>query len=441
MLRARSTRRRGRRGEQGQVLAAALILVFFFALLSVSTFQLASVTQVQHSQAAASAASHWPTDGAGLYGYVDGIRADQPAVCVTGSGGDITFHNSVLNSTDKLTYTTDGCNTVGGSGGGGGSGGKPPGRNCSLCVMNSGLSLSLDRGGLIAGEIDGNGSAQGKHSPICSSIHPVPACDGTGSIGMVDSAGSSGCCNPATHLIGSFTDPLAGAYSLPDPNLPAGTTNGSGVAQPGVWSNLTGKISKGVYVVTGGVTAITVTTQTGLPATPLSNFPVTIFLECPNGSSWKVCAPGGMGGTFPKDNSSPTIAFDGPTSGPYANLAVFADPNNANTIDFNQSEIDLVGTLEVPGMSVVDRGSGSNPSCGINLLNGRLIVGSISFQGSANADGGVSVGGSLPIAAPTNCNVYSDKLSATTPGATQGRTVVQTSLCGGNAIVSFDYSP
>jgi hypothetical protein len=175
-------------------------------------------------------------------------------------------------------------------------------------------------------------------------------------------------------------------------------------------------------------TATTLTlTANWTPSTPAAltayslSAPVVIYLACPTSAPYWSCATAGQAGATVNTSGKGALKLTAPTTGPYAGIAMFSDPNLTDpgsstsvfTIAGNGGDSVINGTLYLPRGSV-DLTGGGMSGTGLSL-GGRLVVRALFMGGNGNS--ALSLGGS-GVPQSSTCYVFNDTLVGTEAGIT-----------------------
>ncbi len=214
-------------------------------------------------------------------------------------------------------------------------------------------------------------------------------------------------------------------------------------------------------------TATTLTMTTPWATTPAAGnqytvvAQVVIYLACPtSGPYWTCTNTGGAGerGGYISVTGQGGLSITPPSSGPYAGIAVFTDPNLIDSNSGCGSSVICTagngggittGTIYAPRGDVSIQGGGSS---GTGLeITGRLVVQSLMISGNSNAQLGFTGPFTTTSAA---CSFFNDTLSGIEGGVagTQVGSVRFETDCGaagingqggtsGSTVISFAYGP
>ena len=472
--------------ERGQVLVLALAYFALLALLGGATLQLMSTQQLQHVADEAQTSQRALIEGAATLAFSDLSRPGSTA-CTGGAspsgvvpGSATTPLNEVLGYTVKACYP-GGSNPTGNSG-----------LSCFLCVLTStsGQTVFAANKGVVTvtapsgtpssqlnAVINSNVSFAGGGGDICSQLPTDPA--GTCSL-QVGVAGTT-YPNPLQQGAGNngstvkpllaISDPFASVFQPPNlgaltaqpspcgGTLTAGGACGAGAtASQGIYtainiSNGTLTLSPGIYVITegfevsghGNITGSGVTIYMGCntggvsPTAAPCSPPASPATSSSAGSTCSPASPVGVQ-SFASLGGNGTITLTAPTSGEYAGLVLFADPNNAASVCTSGSG---TGSLSLNG-AVYGKSYGLDiGGNGIASIVSNLVIGAINIHVSSLANGlKLGTGGSI---SPLSCELYDASLVArASPSGPQyhGRIVFQTQcpLAGGPSIIAISYS-
>jgi hypothetical protein len=185
--------------------------------------------------------------------------------------------------------------------------------------------------------------------------------------------------------------------------------------------------------------------------------PVVIYLACPtSGPYWSCAIPGQSGGHMSVTGQG-RFAVSAFTSGPYAGISLFGDPNlvdpgGGSVLSLSGNGGSFGGTVYLPRGSVDVSAGGGN---GVTVT-GRLIVQSLSVSGNeGDSDSlGLSLPGTGPFGALGACEYYNDSLTGTEANGTSQPAHVQFETGCGSAglsvpglpltptsIINFAYGP
>jgi hypothetical protein len=179
--------------------------------------------------------------------------------------------------------------------------------------------------------------------------------------------------------------------------------------------------------------------------------PVVIYLACPTSGPYWSCATAGQPGGHMSVAGQGSFAVSALTSGPYAGISLFTDPNlvdpaGGGLLSLSGSGGTFGGTVYAPRGSV---DFSANGETGVTLA-GRLIVQSLSVGGDA---GGLTLNGTGPSGGLASCAYYSDSLTGTEANGTSQQAHVQFEIGCGSAglnsqggttptsIINFAYGP
>jgi len=413
-------RRRRRSAERGQTLVLSLAFLALFGLFAVTVLRFADVTEAQRTSTERTAAIDGVAEGSAQFAVADtGLLA-----CGTVTTGTMHFASG-----DTLTYKVPdgGCSAS--------IAGVPVGRACELCLLNSAKHdaddtvLSTNKPVAVNGEIAANGSMSGT----------VGAFGPYARIGLLKGAKCPGCTPQPTFIDQAFPDPLAGTLPAPSDNGPpqSWSSGDATTLNPGVYSEIratTGMVTlnAGVYIVTGPISV-------GGIGVLASNGGVVIYLACDTAApSWS-CATGQSGGSISVSGVG-TVALSEPSSGPYAGISLFADPNlvdprGTSALNVGGAGATIAGTIYLPAASV--RISGDSATArGLSDSKGRIVVRALTITGDATA--GLTLGGTVTPA----CSVYTDEVAGSLADKRQlvGHVRFEAN-CGGAAdsIINFAY--
>jgi hypothetical protein len=426
----------------GQVLAGVLVLVAFFALVTVAALRFASVNQVAHMHSEATASGNTLAEGGATFEAVNTPRLDAPT-CVAGTSvGNVHFGTTG----DVLQYRITNCSVNAGGG---------AGQSCALCLLDqSGTSPTFDVGNnahitvtgtaAVSSDVAVNGGLSVANSGSLSVVPSPPW-----QIGVSGSCCGAGAVTPASTLITPVPDPLAGvpvpsvtALHLTHQSLPAGTATVS----PGIYDNMTFSsgtitLSPGIYVITG---------NNGVKVSgsgTLQGSDVLLYMTCQSLGEPAPCSTGNTNAAPFNFAGNGSLALSGRGSGPWAGMAVFFDRNNTAGIGFNGgggTAPTFTGTIYAPYSNLDIQGNGT-------VFNqARIVVDSIKIH--IGSSGILDVTNAVvPI---TGCRSIESTITGdggTDPGIEarnprpstfgHGHAVVQGNCRGGSGIVDFNYGP
>jgi hypothetical protein len=389
------------RGEGGQVLAMAVAFIALFGVLTTAVLQFAGVTTLQRHNTERTDSAHALAEGGAFYAVADSNRADTPP-CLVNTQGSLT-----MSTGDVVGYTIKHCNP-------GSTGGAA--LPCVLCLINPG-DLLIDHT-----DVTANGP-----------IH----INRTGSVtkGTVNSTGPSkfiGCVvltnnctgfSPPPHAISAAVDPLAG---LAIPNVAVHRTQGSNTTlDPGIYSTISAS-GNTVLTLNSGIYVITQLLSTGGGAGIVANGSVLLYFGCSNYPT--PCSGGGSPAKF-TDTGNAGVTLTPFSSGPYAGISMFLDPDNAGTGNQFGKGDTLNGTFYGRSASVSVHGGN-----GVVTVSGRMIVGTLTAGTNANLG---TIGSSV-----VGCSIYDDSVTGTSGStSSKGHAVVETACTGGTGIVDLNYIP
>lgn len=461
----------------------ALAFIAFFGLVVLAVLGVAGVTGLGHVHSESTAGNNSLAEGGAAYGAADAGRPDITLTCNVGDTGTLTMQGG-----DKAQYTVQQC----GSGAGVGSG-PGPGPNCLLCILNVGGSPSAtvlkatcalcDTAALVTtgGDDYLNGSISSNTSFAAQESAGPPV--QYANIRILQGASDNGCnCTPTpTYFAPAIADPLAcggptpecapasaaepmlctasasctpnklcdqvaGATWSPTLGCSIAFTSTQATLGPGLWNSLTvfgnpstevtlkdASGSPGIYVFTGGFSIAGNATVTASD--------VLLYLACTNfTSSGQACS--GTGGSVSFGGNGATT-ISSPTTGPYQNMAVLADPNLPDPAGTGscQGGGGCMYTTSGNGAAVtgsIDTRSGGTAiggNAGQTISSGRLITNSLFMNVSGHAGSGLSLtGGPGPGSGNGSCGVYDFSPVTGTSGtggpyssvnSSSGRAVVQ----------------
>jgi hypothetical protein len=261
---------------------------------------------------------------------------------------------------------------------------------CAMCVLNPTASGALSLSGNVVVAVSGpNGVVDVNSTSSTALIASGNASLRASVIGVVGGASIRGNAQvfPPPQSTTPVPDPFA---AIPTPSLtgtvlPAVNVSGNSnlTAGPGIYPSLTVSgngiltLQPGVYVVTQSVSI----TGNG----KLRGSGVTLYLACGSSSAAQACVVGQKGATFVlSGNGSGT--FSAPSTGPYANLAIFADRNNVAPLTLASNVPTTLsggiylksGTLSLSGNAATQLGAPLVVDTASLAGNGRLTVKTLS---------------------------------------------------------------
>jgi hypothetical protein len=144
------------------------------------------------------------------------------------------------------------------------------------------------------------------------------------------------------------------------------------------------------------------------------NTAVVLYLACPTSPPYWSCGVGGQSGGTISVTGKGTFGLTAATSGPYAGIAVFTDPNlidpsGGNVLNIAGNGGTFGGTIYAPRGSAILTGGGSSGT-GVSVA-GRMIMRAINITG--NGSSVLSFTGSVPSSTVTACYYYNDNLTGT----------------------------
>ena len=459
MLRGRVQRRR-QHDQRGQTLILALAFIAFFGVTVVAVLRVAQVPALQHGITETTAGNDSVVEGGAAFGAADAARSDVALTCAPGNSGQLTMQNSGHVS----NYSVTTCNPSGASSTGG------AGQSCLLCLLNqvpiapatspsaSTIVFSANRGISTTG---GNDFVNGS----IASGTTLTASPAGAHIYALSGAGTAGCtCSPSPVMsyFPRIIDPLA-ALGAPSPvagkpngcaiwNPATGCTasfsSGNNTVNPGLWASLQTSgnakltFAAGTYVFSGPVALAGNGAIDGTSG-------VTLYLACANyGTAGTACPSSGAGRT----GGSITISgngsqsFTAPTSGPYTNVVLLADPNlldpsgvtscsggSGCLLNISGNGASFTGTQDLRSGGATFQGNG-----GDNISAGRFVANSLVISVSGHAGAGLSLTGPATITT-SNCGVL-DEAVTSTGALSPGRAIIQ-SQCSAKGVIDFNYSP
>ncbi|TMC48577.1 MAG: hypothetical protein E6J14_10805 [Chloroflexi bacterium] len=183
-------------------------------------------------------------------------------------------------------------------------------------------------------------------------------------------------------------------------------------------------LNTGIYVISG---SFSTSGNGGVRVVP--NGEVLLYFACSNYPTR--CKTSGTPATFSATGNN-GVTLTPMSSGVYAGVAIFFDPDSTGTIDWGKG-----GTLTVGGSVYAPSGvltmHGGN---GAAEVDGRLILGSLNIDNSAQPGFIRPIGGGL------YCTVHDDSVSGTPSGSTTsypGHVVFEIACGGGSGIIDFNY--
>jgi hypothetical protein len=189
--------------------------------------------------------------------------------------------------------------------------------------------------------------------------------------------------------------------------------------------------------------------------------PVAIYLACNTSAPYWSCATGGQSGGYISTAGQGTFAVNPFTTGPYAGLSIFTDPNLLNpsalvpVVEIGGNGGSFGGSIYVPRGSI-DVSGGGVSGTGATVISGRVIVQSLSMGANGNSNAILTLTGTGPSGvglAGSACYYYNDSLTGTEASGTSGQGHVQfeagCSSAGLNgqgvltktSIINFAYGP
>lgn len=183
--------------------------------------------------------------------------------------------------------------------------------------------------------------------------------------------------------------------------------------------------------------------------------PVVIYLGCNTSAPYWSCATGGQSGGYISTSGQGSFNVNPYTTGTYAGISVFADPNlidpvGANAINVSGNGGSFGGTIYVPRGSLDISGGGSSGQ-GVNV-SGRLIVQSLAISVNSSLHGLFLTGTVSSSGGGAVCDYYNDTLIGAEANGTSQNAHVQFEVgcasagLNGNgttptSIISFAYGP
>jgi hypothetical protein len=189
--------------------------------------------------------------------------------------------------------------------------------------------------------------------------------------------------------------------------------------------------------------------------------PVVIYLACSTSAPYWSCATGGQSGGYISTAGQGTFAVSPFTTGPYAGISVFTDPNlvdpsaSVPTLGVGGNGGSFGGTLYAPRGSISVTGGGASGT-GATVISGRVIVQSLFMGANGNNNAILTLTGTGPSGsgvAGSACYYYNDSLAGTEASGTSQQAHVQfeagCSSAGLNglggttltSIINFAYGP
>lgn len=257
------------------------------------------------------------------------------------------------------------------------------GVSCVVCVLDSGSSaLSIGGNNTSLSLSGGVVEVASSYSAAISLGNNGNTLNGGDGVYVVGGVGApAGTVTPAPTTVSSVSDPLSG---LAAPTAPAaGSCTGNNSSQtctPGTYGNFPPgsasfyTLNPGLYVVTGNFATS--------GSQSISAVGVTFYLTCGNVSSPNSCANtnGNGGGMTINGQAGSSVTITAPTTGTYANIAVFSDRSNVTGLSVGgQGTVAITGTIYAKS-AALSFGGGATGS----TFNARVVTKDLSLSGGSS---------------------------------------------------------